>query len=181
VKLETPCSGAPRRTIRDWEDSMSKTEDELAIRQLAAAYADACNRMNPVDMAAVYAEDGELVALQFSEKPMKGREKLQRIFANLISERDFIFYMIFSGIVNLDGDKATARWWVSELRQVKGADHVVVMLACFQDDVVRLAEGWRFSRRVVKPMFHYEVQAKDLHLDAPPFVSIATLPGPLAG
>jgi hypothetical protein len=89
VKLETPCSGAPRRTIRDWEDSMSKTEDEMAIRQLAAAYADACNRMNPVDMAAVYAEDGELVALQFSEKPMKGREKLQRIFANLISERDF--------------------------------------------------------------------------------------------
>jgi hypothetical protein len=157
---------------------MNQQEDELAIRQLASAYADACNRMNAADMAAVYAEDGELVALQFSEKPMKGRDKLERIFTTLLQERDFIFYMIFSGIVNLDGDKATARWWVSELRQVKGADHIVTMLACFQDEVVRLPEGWRFARRVVKPMFHQETKQTDLHLPPPPFGPLVTLPGP---
>jgi len=157
---------------------MSEADDILAIQQLAAAYADACNRMSPVDMASVYAEDGELIALAFSEKPMKGREKLERIFAKLISERDFIFYMIFSGIVNVDGDKATARWWVSELRQVKGADHIVTMLACFQDEVVRLPEGWRFARRVVKPMYHVETPQKDLHSAAPPFIPLKTLPDP---
>jgi uncharacterized protein (TIGR02246 family) len=158
---------------------MNRAEDELAIRQLASAYADACNRMDPVAMASVYAEDGELVALQFSEKPMKGRDRLERIFTKLIAERTFIFYMIFSGIVNLDGDKATARWWVSEMRQVKGADHIVIMLACFQDEVVRLPEGWRFLRRAVKPMFHREIHEKDLHLDPPPFSPMMTLPGPI--
>ena len=161
------------------ERTMNSTQDELAIRQLAAAYADACNRMSPTDMASVYAEDGELIALQFSETPIKGKGKLERVFTRLISERDFIFYMIFSGIVNLDGDKATARWWVSELRQVKGEDHIVTMLACFQDEVVRLPEGWRFARRTVKPMFHQEIKAKDLHLAPPPFVPLAALPGPL--
>jgi hypothetical protein len=157
---------------------MNRAEDELAIRQLAAAYADACNRMDPVAMASVYAEDGELVALAFSEKPMKGRDKLERVFTKLLADRDFIFYVIFSGIVNLDGDKATARWWVSEMRQVKDADHIIVMLACFQDEIVRLPEGWRFSRRVVKPMFHHEIHAKDLHLAPPPFGPLVTLPGP---
>ena len=160
---------------------MNSAQDELAIRQLAAAYADACNRMSPQDMASVYAEDGELVALQFSEIPIKGKSKLERVFTRLISERDFIYYMIFSGIVNLDGDKATARWWVSELRQVKGEDHIVVMLACFQDEVVRLPEGWRFQRRTVKPMFHLETKMKDLHLAPPPFGPLATLPGPMVG
>lgn len=156
---------------------MSKAEDELAIRQLAAAYADACNRMCPKDMASVYAPDGELVALAFSEKPMKGRDKLEKIFTNLLTQRDFIFYVIFSGIVNLDGDRATARWWVSELRQVTGEDHIVCMLACFQDEVVRLDEGWRFARRTVKPMFHHHIQARDLHNAPPPFFSLTTLPG----
>lgn len=158
---------------------MNKLQDELAIRQLAAAYADACNRMSPTDMASVYAEDGELVALQFSEKPIKSREKLVRAFTKLISERDFIFYVVFSGIVNIDGDKATARWWVSEMRQVKGDDKIVYMLACFQDEVIRQAEGWRFARRVVKPMFVQDILAKNLHLTPPPFIALTTLPGPL--
>ena len=156
---------------------MSKTEDELAIRQLAAAYADACNRMSAEDMASVYAPDGELIALQFSDQPMKGRDKLRRIFTNLLAQRDFIFYVLFSGVVNIDGDTATARWWVSELRQVSGDDKIICMLACFQDEVVRLEEGWRFARRTVKPMFHHEIHARDLHSAPPPFLPLAILPG----
>jgi len=156
---------------------MTPAEDELAVRRLAEAYADACNRMSAPDMASVYAPDGELIALQFSETPMRGRDKLERVFSRLLAERDFIFYMIFSGIVNVDGDVATARWWVSEMRQVTGADNIVIMLACFQDRAIRLPEGWRFAQRIVKPMCHYEVAARDLHSAPPPFWPLQTLPG----
>lgn len=155
---------------------MTVEADELAIHQLAAAYADACNRMSAVDMASVYAPDGELIALQFSERPIKGREKLLKVFNNLIADRDFIYFMIFSGIVNIAGDTATARWWVAELRQVRGDDKIILILASYQDKAIRGPEGWRFAQRMVKPMFQHEIQGKDLHLPAPPFLPLSILP-----
>jgi len=157
---------------------MSLADDELAIRQLVAAYADACNRKDPAAMASVYAPDGELQPLNFPGPPIKGRDKLQKLFTRLMIQRDFLFLTIFSGIVNVDGDTATGRWWIGEMKQVTGEDRIINMLAVVQDEVVRLEEGWRFSRRKVKPVFNQEIAAKDLHEDPPPYDALDILPRP---
>jgi hypothetical protein len=109
---------------------MQSAEDELAIRSLAAAYSDAVNRRDHEGMA-----------------PVQGIEKITKRYRRLQSERDFLCQMIHSGIVEVTGDRATARWWFSELKKPVGSEDWLYMIGVYQDDAVRLDIGWRFAKR----------------------------------
>ena len=122
-------------------------EDELAVRSLAAAYADAVNRRDAEGMAAVLAPDAIIEKPGYGD-PVQGREKILKRYRRLQRERSFLCQMIHSGVVHLDGDTATARWWFSEIKQVAETGIWLKIVGVYQDDVVRRTEGWRFSRRV---------------------------------
>ena len=127
-----------------------KVSDELAIRNLAAAYSDAVNRGSPENMAAVYAEDGVLSA--FGAPDVVGRAALKATFTKVIADHRWIFQMTHSGLVELDGDTAWCRWWVSEhaLRPDGGGTE---FKGIYQDRVVRTAAGWRFARRLLQAVY----------------------------
>ena len=125
----------------------SPFEDELAIRALAAAYADAVNRRDAEGMAAVMAPDGVIEKPGYGD-PVRGRDIILKRYRRLQRERDFLCQMIHSGVVHVDGDTATARWWFSETKLRAAAGEWLTMIGVYQDEVVWLEEGWRFSRRV---------------------------------
>jgi hypothetical protein len=125
---------------------MQSAEDENAVRSLAAAYSDAVNRRDHEGMAAVFAPDGIIEKPGFGD-PVQGIEKITKRYRRLQSERDFLCQMIHSGIVEIDGDRATARWWFSELKKPVGSDDWLYMIGVYQDEAVRLDVGWRFARR----------------------------------
>lgn len=125
----------------------SKYEDEMAIRALAAAYADAVNRRDAEGMAAVMAPDGVIEKPGYGD-PVRGRDIILKRYRRLQRERDFLCQMIHSGIVHVDGDRARARWWFSETKLPAGNGDWMNMIGVYQDEAVRLPEGWRFSRRV---------------------------------
>lgn len=126
---------------------MQNAEDELAIRSLAAAYADAVNRRDAEGMAAVFAPDGIIEKPGFGD-PVQGVEKILKRYRRLQRERDFLCQMIHSGIVEVDGDRATARWWFSEIKKPVDSDDWLSMIGVYQDEAVRTAQGWRFARRM---------------------------------
>lgn len=126
---------------------MQNAQDELAIRSLAAAYSDAVNRRDAAGMAAVFAPDGVIEKPGFGD-PVQGVEKILKRYTRLQREREFLCQMIHSGIVEVDGDRATARWWFSEIKKPVGGDDWLSMIGVYQDDVVRTQQGWRFARRV---------------------------------
>ncbi len=125
---------------------MQSAEDELAVRTLAAAYSDAVNRRDYEGMAAVFAPDGVIEKPGFGD-PVQGVEKIAKRYKRLQSERDFLCQMIHSGVVEVEGDRATARWWFSELKKPVGAHDWLYMVGVYQDEAVRLQIGWRFARR----------------------------------
>ncbi|QEH76867.1 nuclear transport factor 2 family protein [Sphingomonas sp. C8-2] len=125
---------------------MQNAQDELAVRSLVAAYADAVNRRDAEGMAAVFAPDG-IIEKPGHGDPVQGVEKILKRYRRLQRERDFLCQMIHSGIVEIDGDRATARWWFSELKKPVGGDGWLYMIGVYQDEVRRTGEGWRFARR----------------------------------
>lgn len=125
----------------------SKFEDEMEIRALVAAYADAVNRRDADGMAAVLAPDGIIEKPGYGD-PVQGRDKILKRYSRLQREREFLCQQIHSGVVHVDGDRASARWWFSETKLAVGGENWLTMVGVYQDECVRLPEGWRFSRRV---------------------------------
>ncbi len=131
-------------------DSIQRSEDDLAIRQLTAAYSDAVNRKDVAGMAATYAEDAVLSA--FGAPDVVGRENIEATFSQMYSDYRWIFQMTHSGTIEIDGDEAWCRWWVSEQSQNqegKGAE----FLGVYQDHVIRTGSGWRFARRLLQGVY----------------------------
>jgi len=123
------------------------SEDELAIRSLASAYADAVNRRDAEGMAAVMAPDGVIEKPGYGD-PVRGRDIILKRYLRLQRERDFLCQMIHSGVVHVNGDTATARWWFSETKLRAADGEWLSMTGVYQDEVIRLECGWRFARRV---------------------------------
>jgi len=121
------------------------TEDETAIRALAAAYTDAVNRHDPVSGAAVYAPDGVLIA--YDTPPIVGHAAIEAMFVERWPKAGILFQCLHSGLVGVRGDRAHARWWLSEYNCPADATTGRMNLFAYQDELVRLGEGWRFARR----------------------------------
>ena len=122
------------------------TADLVAIRALVDRYSDAANRMNAKDMAAVYMEDGEVVAFGTS---YKGRAMIEDVFGQTIGLMAVMNQICSGGVIEVDGDSAKARWTVTEYAKRKDIDQLDLFLGNYEDEMVRTAEGWLFARRVL--------------------------------
>ena len=152
--------------------------DEEAIKRLYASYTDAVNRRDPAGMAAVYAEDVEFVITQHEHlgmgKPILGREKMLKGATRLMQDRDHVFQILHSTLVELDGDRAKSRCWFSEVKKPVGRNWEYGFLV-FQDEAVKLPEGWRIARRNVASLLRRELSATEF--ETWPFVDMLGLAG----
>jgi uncharacterized protein (TIGR02246 family) len=147
--------------------------DELAVRSLAAAYTDAVNCRDAEGMAAVFAPDGVIEKPGFGD-PVVGIAKIRKRYQRLQSERDFLIQMTHSGVVEfIADDRAKARWWFSEFKQAKGASDWLHIMGVYQDEALRLDEGWRFARRSQTTILNQTLSAEGLEvLQLPDFQTI---------
>lgn len=118
--------------------------DENAIRDLAARFTAAVNRGDSKSLGDLFTEDGEwlvpgMPTTAGREAAAQRIDGLRTTFVNLIQ-------LLHSGHVDLDGDRATAEWYLSET--ARDADgNAVAFTGVYQDDLVRGPAGWRFVRR----------------------------------
>jgi ketosteroid isomerase-like protein len=122
------------------------TEHILAIRSLTEQYIAAANRLDAKGMAAVYAEDGEIIALgnRFS-----GRAAIEKVFVETMGIMDVMNQICSGGVIDVEGNRATAHWSVAEFAKRQGADKLEIFIGDYQDELIFTAEGWRFTKRVL--------------------------------
>lgn len=121
-------------------------KDIMAIRALGDRYSDAACRRDPVDMAAVYSDDGELVAFGNS---IKGREALESTFVHTCNTFALINQICSGAIINVDGDRATSRWTVTEIVRRPDSDKLELFMGNYDDELVRVDGDWRYARRIL--------------------------------
>jgi uncharacterized protein (TIGR02246 family) len=130
--------------------SSQQVEDEFAIRNLAAAYSDAANRGDLDGMLSVYCPDAVLVA--FGGPETVGHAAIREVIGKTIADFEWIFQMTHSGLLRVEGDVATCRWWVSE-NALRKDGRGTQFMGVYQDKAVRTRAGWRFARRQLDAIF----------------------------
>ena len=64
---------------------------------------------------------------------------------------EFVFQTVHLGLVQVDGDRARARFPITEWARRKSDGRPIQFLGLYEDAAVRLDVGWRFSRRELIP------------------------------
>jgi ketosteroid isomerase-like protein len=125
------------------EEMADALVDELEIRALVARYADAVNTRDEAAWAATWASSGvwELMGHSF-----EGRDAVVATWRGAMATFEFVFQQVHSGFVELEEDRAVGRWAMTELGRTSSGDPML-MLACYDDEYERAADGWRFARR----------------------------------
>lgn len=122
--------------------------DELAIRTLTASYTDAINRFDFDDIAQVYDEHTRFTMM---DRPtLVGVDAIIEMLRVNPSKYDLVTQLLHSGVVQVHGDTARARWQITELQVLKdGSSRFVV--GRYEDEYARrpnTTHGWKFSSRV---------------------------------
>ena len=123
--------------------------DELAIRELVTRYADAVTDYDEKAWAETWAEDGRWELLGQSAN---GRDAVVALWKQLMPMLEGVIQVAHSGIVDLDGDSASARWTIAEYgRLTDGATSF--LLGRYRDRYRRESDGWRFVERRMEPLY----------------------------
>lgn len=118
--------------------------DEHAIRTLTASYTDAINRAAVDDIAAVY--DDEAVFTMMDRPSVVGRTAILETLRATVARYQLVMQLLHSGVVQIDGDRARARWQITELQIINDGNSRFVA-GRYEDEHVRRDDGWKFARR----------------------------------
>jgi len=155
------------------EKDSQRLGDEAAIRDLVAYYSDAVTHLDPVRAASVYSPDG-CVAITGHET--RGRDAIEAGMRQSFAAFDLLQLIAHGGLITLDGDRAQARWSTIELARRKGATDFGVIFGRYQDELVRLASGWRFARRDFAMAGRMQVPVAKSQFDPAFFTSLLAPP-----
>ena len=118
--------------------------DRDAIRHLLAIYTYNGDRGRLAELAACFAADG---VLEFPGNRLQGPEAIAAGLGGgeRNPARSFVRHHITNPLIEVDGDAATARSYFA-VTSDNGPDHS----GTYSDRLVRTAQGWRFTHRVVR-------------------------------
>jgi hypothetical protein len=97
------------------EQRLQHLEDEAAIRDLAARFADAATRGDHVTIRSLFMPDGIFTIGEPFAVISRGVDEIGALIHKLRDGKDFFVQFVHSGLVQLDGNTASARWLVREI------------------------------------------------------------------
>jgi uncharacterized protein (TIGR02246 family) len=124
-------------------------EDRLAIRELLDSYADAVNRVDPEDWAATWAEDSIWSLPDYPEiGEIKGRAAIKAAWIEAMTHYPGVIFVASAGAITVDGDRATAVSYTSEVYDQDGATKRD--RGRYLDELVKQDGQWLFARRTFR-------------------------------
>lgn len=118
--------------------------DRQQITELVARWADASNRVDSEAWAATLSDD--CVYSMTGGPKRNGRDEIVEYSVEVLGSIEFVLQLVHSGTVEVDGDLATGRWFISEY-QGFSEDKGAFVIGVYQDRYVRTADGWKFAER----------------------------------
>jgi ketosteroid isomerase-like protein len=139
------------------EPTAGECADVIAINQLAHAYAQAISRGLVHEAAQTYAPDAILTTPVLA--PVRGRDAIEAAIREGTKDLELIFHSVANSVVEVRGDRANACFQLSEWAKRKSDGDTFLWLGFYDDELVRLPEGWRFAKRtlVSRVMAHADV------------------------
>ena len=134
--------------------------DRVEIEALRGEFTDAAMMRDRARLASLFTPDG---ALRMPNIPAElvGREEIRAGGERLQAQWEFFVQTTHPGTIQLDGDTATGRAYLSEVAHIRDGSHLNYFV--YHDRYQRTSHGWKFTERV------YEVR----YLDTTPLAGSA--------
>ena len=117
--------------------------DQLAIRELNAASADAVMRRDAAAWSTVWARDGRWF---FLGEWIEGRDAIVKRWQDAMSGFPVVYHQITSEQIAVSGDTAKSRVYLAE--EVITAEQLCLrFIGVYNDVCTRLDAGWRYKSR----------------------------------
>lgn len=127
--------------------------DRLAIREAIELYSDAVTRRDWKTMAAVFAEDALWSIAPPTDLTLHGRAAIAKGVAEMVEAFEVFVQMTHSIVVELDGDRASARTIVNGFGRLRDGSRGAFALGAYIDTLIRSGDGWLFQSRRFEPLF----------------------------
>jgi ketosteroid isomerase-like protein len=131
------------------EPTASNAADVLAVQHLAVSYSEAVSRGAIDEACEVYAPDGVLASPTTDDAV--GPAAIADVVRATTADLELVFQTVHQGLVQVDGDRARARFPITEWARRRSDGRPIQFLGVYEDTAVRLDVGWRFSRRELVP------------------------------
>jgi ketosteroid isomerase-like protein len=128
------------------EKELCMTKDHIEIQATISQYSVAAGMRDVDTIVSTFAVDGvwDVAALP---APVKGHEALRTAMKALLEPMENFFQLNAPAIIELHGDRATARTGIREGGKLAGSNIVLDVMAFYDDELLRTPQGWKFARR----------------------------------
>jgi hypothetical protein len=131
------------RDLMNLEERVRRIEDQLAISALRARYCHLADDGRWEDVASLFDDNAEFVALSRS----KGRDAILAYLRTLPDAMDEWWHVTHNETLELDGDRANGRAYFDAPCVVGGVPHLCA--GRYDDEFVRCDGRWLFARRAM--------------------------------
>jgi hypothetical protein len=149
------------------------TADYIAIRRLQSAYADIVTRRAWDELDHIFVPDIVVTVDRRTAPPLelRGPAAVGDFIGTSIERFDFFEFVVLNTVIRIDGDAATARMWMCELRHDGAHGQWSNAYGLYQDRYARRDERWWFAGRSYQSLAR---TARDF--DVFPFPSTGPMP-----
>ena len=132
--------------MRTIEQRLQHLEDEAAIRDLAARFADAATRADYETIKSLFTTDAVFTIGEPFAVSCKGPDEIVALIHRLRDGKDFFVEFVHSGLIQLDGNTASARWLL-RVPQRAVRERAITTISDSSSMNSRRSTGNGFSRR----------------------------------
>ena len=133
------------------EQRLQRLEDEAEIRDLAARFADAATRADHKTLRSLFKPDAVFMIGEPANVTLKGVDAIDAHIQKLRDNKDFFVQFVHSGIIQLNGNTASARWLMREvgLGDAKNGPRKSYYnnFGLFLDELEKVEGKWLFKTR----------------------------------
>ena len=134
------------------EQRLQRLEDDAAIRDLVARFADTTTRDDNEGFAALWVPNATFIINKPISMSATGTVEILAMLRKLREGRDFFVQFVNSGVLDIQENHASARWILHE--SAKGPDeHYYTPYGLFFDELEKIDGKWLFTRRSFEYLF----------------------------
>ena len=138
------------------EERIQRIEDDTAIRDLVARFADTCTRGDLKAFSKIWVPHGETKPIWTLTQPYTmsatGIDDIVAMCDKLRASRDFFVQLVHSGMLEIKGDRATGRWILREVAVGPGETYYN-NFSIYEDSMEKHNGKWYFARRDYNYLF----------------------------
>ena len=135
-------------------DSSTYAADDAAIRNLCFRFSGCVISRDAAAFRSCWAENGVWDIGAPMNVYLEGADKIADGFAHLMQSWAFFVQMPHGGVVDINGDRATASWIMNEVGQPAGhPEKGHFNYSTYADELVKENGVWKFTKRVYRFLY----------------------------